>query len=241
MPSGPASARSPVRVLGAAAIAGVFALGLGLPQLGTAGAPNKAQPPSLPALSPVSPLQLAADETPAAVDAILRRSGLPRSAFAIEVRPVDRAETTPLVSLNADRPYLLASTAKLVTTMAALDLLGQDHHWVTIAQTTGPVAGGRLAGDLVLTRRRGVLPPFAGRGQTDGRVALRAQLSGTGCRASLGNQAGGRRRWAPRYLRAVGSRARSAAQQGSCRAERKILSLLSPGGAVRRTRHPSAD
>ena len=151
MPSGPASARSPVRVLGAAAIAGVFALGLGLPQLGTAAAPNKAQPPSLPALSPVSPLRLAADETPAAVDAILRRSGLPRSAFAIEVRPVDRAETAPLVSLNADRPSLLASTTKLVTTMAALDLLGQDHHWVTIAQTTGPVAGGRLAGDLVLT------------------------------------------------------------------------------------------
>ena len=101
---------------------------------------------------PPPPLsQLTADELPAAVDAILRRSGLPRSAFAIEVRPVARADALPLVALNADRPYLLASTTKLVTTMAALDLLGPDHHWVTIAQTTGPVTGGRVAGDLVLT------------------------------------------------------------------------------------------
>lgn len=156
MPFGPASARSPVSVLGAAAIAGVFALGLCLSRLSTAAAPaHDAQPlrtlPSLPPLLPGSPLRPSADKTPTAVDEILRRSGLPRSAFAIEVRPVDRAEATPLVTLHADRPYLLASTTKLVTTMAALDLLGQDHRWVTIAQTTGPVAGGRLAADLVLT------------------------------------------------------------------------------------------
>ena len=101
---------------------------------------------------PPPPLsQRVADELPVAVDAILRRSGLPRSAFAIEVRPVDRADAPPLVALNADKPYLLASTTKLVTTMAALDLLGPDHHWVTIAQTTGPVTSGRVAGDLVLT------------------------------------------------------------------------------------------
>ena len=67
------------------------------------------------------------------------------------MRPVDRDDAPPLIALNADRPYLLASTTKLVTTMAALDLLGPDHRWVTIAQTTGAVSGGRVAGDLVLT------------------------------------------------------------------------------------------
>lgn len=135
------------------AVAGALALGLGMPQPGEAASharkskskPTRAAPPP-PPLS-----QLTADEMPLGVDAILRRSGLPRSAFAIEVRPVDRDDAPPLIALNADRPYLLASTTKLVTTMAALDLLGPDHHWVTIAQTTGAVSGGRVAGDLVLT------------------------------------------------------------------------------------------
>ena len=137
--------------LGAIAVAGALALGLGLPQPGEAAShARKAKTPR--AAPPPSPLsQLTADEMPLAVDAILRRSGLPRSAFAIEVRPVDRDDAPPLIALNADRPYLLASTTKLVTTMAALDLLGPDHHWVTIAQTTGTVHGGRVAGDLVLT------------------------------------------------------------------------------------------
>ncbi|MEO7057363.1 MAG: D-alanyl-D-alanine carboxypeptidase [Caldimonas sp.] len=132
-------------------MAGVLALGLGLPRLGTAAAPAQVARPlrALPLLPPL--LRPNTEKTPAAVEEILRRSGLPRSAFAIEVRPVSRTEGTPLVELHADRPYLLASTTKLVTTMAALDLLGQDHHWVTIAQTTGQLTNGRLAGDLVLT------------------------------------------------------------------------------------------
>ena len=145
-----------VRALGAVGVAGALALGLGLPEPGTAAPharsakPRRAPPPPPPpARSPASPLT--ADETPLAVDAILRRSGLPRSAFAIEARPVDHDDAPPLVALNADRPYLLASTTKLVTTMAALDLLGPDHHWVTIAQSTGPLKDGRIAGDLVLT------------------------------------------------------------------------------------------
>ncbi len=138
-----------VHVVGVATFAGVLALGLGLSEPGTAAShARKAQP--LQALPPLSS-RLTADEMPLAVDAILRRSGLPRSAFAIDVRLVDRADAPPLVALNADKPYLLASTTKLVTTMAALDLLGPEHHWITIAQTTGPVAAGRLAGDLVLT------------------------------------------------------------------------------------------
>ena len=131
--------------------AGVLALGVGLPQEGTAAShTRKVRPARLPTTPP--PLsQLTADELPLAIDAILRRSGLPRSAFAIDARPVDRNDAPPLVALNADRPYLLASTTKLVTTMAALDLLGPDHRWVTIAQSTGPLKDGRLAGDLVLT------------------------------------------------------------------------------------------
>ena len=46
---------------------------------------------------------------------------------------------------------LLASTAKLVTSIAALDLLGPEHRWRTTAYSTAPVSDGRLRGDLVIT------------------------------------------------------------------------------------------
>ncbi len=144
------------RAVGAAAVVGALALGLGLSEPGAAAShsrPSKSRH-AVPAPSPTTAVPaslLTADDMPLAIDAILRRSGLPRSAFAIDVRTVDRDDAPPLVALNADRPYLLASTTKLVTTMAALDLLGPDHRWVTIAQTTGPLKDGRIAGDLVLT------------------------------------------------------------------------------------------
>ena len=46
---------------------------------------------------------------------------------------------------------LLASTAKLVTSVAALDLLGPQHRWRTTAYSTAPLSDGRLRGDLVIT------------------------------------------------------------------------------------------
>ena len=61
---------------------------------------------------------------PPAVAAILRGSGLPAKSFAFDVRPVDGADARRCSSLNADQPFLLASTTKLVTSLAALDLLG---------------------------------------------------------------------------------------------------------------------
>jgi D-alanyl-D-alanine carboxypeptidase/D-alanyl-D-alanine-endopeptidase (penicillin-binding protein 4) len=52
--------------------------------------------------------------------------------------------------LNAERPFLLASTTKLVTSLAALDLLGSEHRWQTSAHAVGRIAAGRLAGDLII-------------------------------------------------------------------------------------------
>jgi serine-type D-Ala-D-Ala carboxypeptidase/endopeptidase (penicillin-binding protein 4) len=87
---------------------------------------------------------------PPAVSAILRSSGLPATSFAFDVRPVDGADTPPLVAYHAEQPFLLASTTKVVTSLAALDLLGPEHRWRTSAYATGPVVAGRLAGDLVI-------------------------------------------------------------------------------------------
>jgi D-alanyl-D-alanine carboxypeptidase/D-alanyl-D-alanine-endopeptidase (penicillin-binding protein 4) len=52
--------------------------------------------------------------------------------------------------VNATLPMNPASVMKLVTTYAALDLLGPAYRWKTEAYATGPMRDGILEGDLVL-------------------------------------------------------------------------------------------
>jgi D-alanyl-D-alanine carboxypeptidase/D-alanyl-D-alanine-endopeptidase (penicillin-binding protein 4) len=54
---------------------------------------------------------------------------MPMASFGIHVQPVDDNAGTTLASLNADRHFALASTTKLVTSLAALDLLGPAYRW----------------------------------------------------------------------------------------------------------------
>lgn len=96
-----------------------------------------------PAIASVSSAAL-----PAPVLAALRGSGLPLSSYGLFVREVGATE--PLLALNEERPYVMASTTKVVTTLAALDLLGPRYRWRTYAFTKGPLAGGRLQGDLLI-------------------------------------------------------------------------------------------
>ena len=78
---------------------------------------------------------------PAAVASILRGSGLPPSSFGLHVRSVESADVPPLLAFNAERAFQLASTTKLVTSLAALDVLGPGHRWQTSAHATGRLAG----------------------------------------------------------------------------------------------------
>ncbi len=55
-----------------------------------------------------------------------------------------------LVALRADEPQPPASNMKLVTTAAALVLLGAEPHWVTPFEAAAPLSNGVLAGDLVV-------------------------------------------------------------------------------------------
>jgi D-alanyl-D-alanine carboxypeptidase/D-alanyl-D-alanine-endopeptidase (penicillin-binding protein 4) len=89
-------------------------------------------------------------DLPPALAASLQRSGLPLASFGVYAEPVDGRATAALAALNTDRPFLLASTTKLVTSLAAMDLLGIDHRWRTRAYANAPVSRGRLAGDLVI-------------------------------------------------------------------------------------------
>jgi D-alanyl-D-alanine carboxypeptidase/D-alanyl-D-alanine-endopeptidase (penicillin-binding protein 4) len=101
----------------------------------------------------------AGDPLPPDVQASLRASGLPLSSFGFYARPVDGDASAALLALNAEQPFVMASTAKVVTSLAALDLLGANHRWNHRAQATGPVADGRLSGHLVLSGSGGGITP----------------------------------------------------------------------------------
>lgn len=81
---------------------------------------------------------------------VLDATRLPASAFGIHIAPVDKKDRVPIVSLNADDAYQMASTTKVVTSLAALDLLGPGFRWRTQAFVDGPIHEGRLLGDLII-------------------------------------------------------------------------------------------
>jgi D-alanyl-D-alanine carboxypeptidase/D-alanyl-D-alanine-endopeptidase (penicillin-binding protein 4) len=88
-------------------------------------------------------------QLPKPVAQALARAGIPQSSVALFAQGVDA--TTPIVAFNAAKPMNPASTMKLVTTFAALDLLGPTYTWKTEAYLAGPLAAdGVLNGDLVL-------------------------------------------------------------------------------------------
>lgn len=107
-------------------------LGLGRPALASQGRPGRSNPSSW------------ADELPR----LLQGCGLPAAHLGLCVAPVDGG--ADLAALNADTPFVLASTAKIVTSLAALELLGPRFRWRTLAFGTGPIEGGRLRGDLLI-------------------------------------------------------------------------------------------
>jgi len=87
-------------------------------------------------------------QLPQPVAQALSRAGIPESSVALFAQGVEA--TTPIVAFNAARPMNPASTIKLVTTFAALDLLGPTYTWKTEAYLAGPLKDGVLNGDLVL-------------------------------------------------------------------------------------------
>lgn len=76
------------------------------------------------------------------------RLGIPAEHVAWVVWPVDAAE--PIWQHNAHQGMPMASVAKLVTTVTALDTLGPRHRWRTRVYAQGALYDGSLHGDLVL-------------------------------------------------------------------------------------------
>ena len=75
-------------------------------------------------------------------------AGVPLDAVAVVIQDVGSRRA--VVAHRANVAMAPASVMKLVTTYAALDLLGRDYRWQTRAYTDGPVVGGVLQGNLVL-------------------------------------------------------------------------------------------
>src|SRR5450755_1120612 len=73
---------------------------------------------------------------------------LPMRAVSFAI--VDPDSGRVLASLNGDTPRSPASTIKLITTFASLDVLGPAYVWQTRALLRGSIRDGILDGDLVL-------------------------------------------------------------------------------------------
>ncbi len=94
------------------------------------------------------PIAAAEDRLPAEVAAALKAAAIPPSAVAVEVHEAGSPRTS--LTFNATRAMNPASTMKLVTTFAALELLGPNFQWKTQTWTTGALNGDTLEGDLLL-------------------------------------------------------------------------------------------
>jgi len=91
---------------------------------------------------------LGSGELPAEVAQALAAKRIPLSSLSVVVREIGSDE--PLVSHYPGTPRNPASTMKVLTTWAALELLGPAHTWRTRAWATGPLRNGVLDGNLVI-------------------------------------------------------------------------------------------
>ncbi|MGH6623198.1 MAG: D-alanyl-D-alanine carboxypeptidase/D-alanyl-D-alanine endopeptidase [Burkholderiaceae bacterium] len=85
---------------------------------------------------------------PDSVVASLKSAAIPLSAVGATVLPLGPGGVA--FSLNENQPMNPASTMKLVTTLAGLELLGPQYVWRTEALATAPVRAAVLEGDLYL-------------------------------------------------------------------------------------------
>lgn len=92
--------------------------------------------------------QTVAQSLPASIRQKIQEVNLSENEVSILVKPLDGR--APTISHQADALRTPASTQKLVTTLIALDSLGQDYHWYTYVYQKGVVVGGVLYGDIII-------------------------------------------------------------------------------------------
>ncbi len=91
---------------------------------------------------------LASAALPVPVSKALRQAGIPEKDVGIFVQEVTSAK--PLIAHRAETPMNPASTMKLLTTYAALELMGPAYVWPTQFYAIGERRGDVLDGELVI-------------------------------------------------------------------------------------------
>ena len=92
---------------------------------------------------------------PVSVQSALNTRNVPHDSLSVSVVDVNTGKS--VLQWKSEQPRNPASTIKLVTTLAALDILGPTYHWRTDVFALGDIENGRLDGDLML---KGYGDPF---------------------------------------------------------------------------------
>ena len=88
-------------------------------------------------------------QLPETVRTVLEKHHLPTDSLSLYVKEIGTPR--PLLTVNSDLPRNPASVIKLVTTLAALEILGPDYRWKTRFYLDGALTdGGVLKGNFVI-------------------------------------------------------------------------------------------
>lgn len=94
------------------------------------------------------PLLAIAQNLPPQISGALKSAGIPESRFGVVIWEAGKAE--PAFMHQAQSAFNPASVMKLLTTYAGLEILGPAYAWKTEVYADGPVANGKLSGNLYL-------------------------------------------------------------------------------------------
>lgn len=93
------------------------------------------------------PKRVMPGQMPPEVASLMQRAGIPQDASGLYVQQLGSGNM--LLNVNGQKPFNPASTMKLLTTQAGLELLGPDFTWKTQAYVDGALSDGVLRGDLI--------------------------------------------------------------------------------------------
>ncbi len=107
---------------------------------------------AVPAVDLTKPLEVSTHpddlELARSIDAMINESAIRNARWGVFVASLKDGRV--LVDRDAQMLFTPASTMKLITAAAGLDMLGPDFRWSTKLQTTSPPAAGRVSGNLYL-------------------------------------------------------------------------------------------
>ncbi|MEM6784285.1 MAG: D-alanyl-D-alanine carboxypeptidase/D-alanyl-D-alanine-endopeptidase [Bacteroidota bacterium] len=111
--------------------------------------PASAEPPVATAIATAQAPSASLAALAPAIEAVLDDPELPEAFWGIYVQDLESGRV--VYRRNAGLNFIPASNQKLLTTAAALDVLGPDHRFTTTLHFSGTTTGATLDGDLILT------------------------------------------------------------------------------------------